>query len=632
MSAFSYPASQRTPIIAQLLKVVVGGIVLYCAAIVVWMLGYQLVYAGRIFPGVSVAGVDLSGMSPQDAALKLSQTLSYPISGKVLFQDGANSWVASPAELGMVFDPSSSAESAYRLGRSGDVFSALDGQLRALESGEDVAPVIVFDQRVANQYLQKLAQKIDQPAVEASLHLEGTNVVAQAGQIGRTLNVNATLTYLGARLQTFTDGEVPLVIQETQPALTDVSSQADAARNILSQPLQLVIPNAGKGDPGPWVYEPQTIANMLGVERGQNGNQSNMQVLLNPDSVRQMLANIATQADRQAANAQFHFNTTTDQLALVTPSVTGRTIDIDASVKAINDAIARGEHTVPIVLKETQPAAADDVTAKQLGITQLIEQQTSYFYGSPAARMQNIQTAAARFDGVLVAPGETFSMGQTLGDISLNNGYAEALIIYGNQTIAGVGGGVCQVSTTLFRTVLNAGFPVVERVPHAYRVSYYEETPSGTMDPNLAGMDATVYFPLVDFQFKNDSPYWILMETHVGSDYLTWQFYSTPDGRSVTINTTGPQNIVPAPPPSFVKNPDLPSNVKMQQTDIAVNGADVDVTRSVTKNGAVYFQDEFKTHYEPWQAICEYAPSVQDPPAEALHEGKCQSPALSMVQ
>ena len=632
MSAFSYPASQRTPIIAQLLTVVVGGIVLYCAAIVVWMLGYQLVYAGRIFPGVSVAGVDLSGMSPQDAALKLSQTLSYPISGKVLFQDGANSWVASPAELGMVFDPSSSAESAYRLGRSGDVFAALDGQLRALESGEDVAPVIVFDQRVANQYLQKLAQKIDQPAVEASLHLEGTNVVAQAGQIGRTLNVNATLTYLGARLQTFTDGEVPLVIQETQPALTDVSSQADAARNILSQPLQLVIPNAGKGDPGPWVYEPQTIANMLGVERGQNGNQSNMQVLLNPDSVRQMLANIATQADRQAANAQFHFNTTTDQLALVTPSVTGRTIDIDASVKAINDAIARGEHTVPIVLKETQPAAADDVTAKQLGITQLIEQQTSYFYGSPAARMQNIQTAAARFDGVLVAPGETFSMGQTLGDISLNNGYAEALIIYGNQTIAGVGGGVCQVSTTLFRTVLNAGFPVVERVPHAYRVSYYEETPSGTMDPNLAGMDATVYFPLVDFQFKNDSPYWILMETHVGSDYLTWQFYSTPDGRSVTINTTGPQNIVPAPPPSFVKNPDLPSNVKMQQTDIAVNGADVDVTRSVTKNGAVYFQDEFKTHYEPWQAICEYAPSVQDPAAEALHEGKCQSPALSMVQ
>ncbi len=626
MSVLSYPASQRTPIMAQLLTAVIGGLVLFLGAIFLWVLGYQLIYAGRIFPGVSVAGVDLSGMSPQDAALKLSETLSYPISGKVLFRDGSSVWVASPAQLGMVFDPSTSAESAYRLGRSGDLFAALDGQLRALEFGDDVSPVIVFDQRVANQFLQTLAQKIDQPAAEASLHLEGTNVVAQAGQVGRGLNVDATLTYLGARLQTFSDGEVPLVIQETQPSLMDVSSQADAARQILSQPLQLVMPNAGPNDPGPWVYDPQIVANMLGVERVQNGNQAGLQVLLDPDSVRQMLANIATQADRQAANAQFHFDIGTNQLTLITPSVTGRTIDIDASVKAINDAVVQGQHSVPLVMQETQPAVADNVTAQQLGITQLLEQQTTYFYGSPSARIQNIQTAAARFDGVLVAPGETFSMGQTLGDVSLNSGFAEALIIYGNRTITGVGGGVCQVSTTLFRTVLNAGFPVVERVPHAYRVHYYEETPSGADDPSLAGMDATVYFPLVDFQFKNDSQYWILMETHVGSDYLTWQFYSTPDGRSVTINNPGPQNIVPAPSASFVVNPDLKFN-QMNQTDYAVNGADVDVTRTVMKNGAVYFQDEYKTHYEPWQAVCEYAPGIQNPADVAKHDGLCQPPA-----
>jgi Putative peptidoglycan binding domain len=292
MSAFPYPASQRTPVIAQLLTAFVGGVVLFFAAIMIWVLGYQLIYAGRIFPGVSVAGVDLSGMSPQDAALKLSQTLSYPISGKVLFRDGSNVWVAAPAELGMAFDPSASAQSAYRLGRSGDIFAALDGQLRALEFGENVAPVIVFDQRVANQYLQALAQKIDQPMVDASLHLEGTNVVAQAGQVGRTLNVSATLTYLGARLQTFTDGEVPLVIQAAQPTFMDVSSQADAARAILSQPLQLVMPNAAPGDPGPWVYDPKIVANMLGVVRTQNGDQAGLQLVLNPDSVREMLANI----------------------------------------------------------------------------------------------------------------------------------------------------------------------------------------------------------------------------------------------------------------------------------------------------------------------------------------------------
>jgi len=630
MSAYSYPASQRAPIAAQLLTAFLGGILLFFGAIILWTLGYQLVYAGRIFPGVSVAGVDLSGLSPQNAALKLSQALSYPMNGKVLFRDGSKVWVASPAELGMVFDPSSSAQSAYRLGRSGDIFSALDAQVEALEFGDNVAPVIIFDQRVANQYLQKLAQKIDQPAVEASLHLNGTNVAIQAGQVGRILNVSATMTYLGARLQTFTDGEVPLVIQETQPALMDVSSEADAARAILSEPLRLVVPNAGPGDPGPWVYDPATVANMLGVERIQNGNQSGLQVLLNPDSVRQMLANIANQADRQAANAQFNFNPATKQLVLMKHAVTGRTIDINASVQAINDGVARGDHTIPIVMHEIQPAATDTATAQQLGITQLIAQQTSYFYGSSQARIQNIQTAAAQFNNVLVAPGETFSMGSTMGDISLNNGYTEALIIYGGQTIKGVGGGVCQVSTTLFRTVLYAGFPVVERIPHAYRVSWYEETSGGT-DPSLAGLDATVYFPLVDFKFTNDSPYWILMETAMSNGSLTWQFYSTPDGRKATINTSGPQNIVPAPPASFVANPDLKLN-QMNQTDWAANGADVDVTRTVTRNGAVYLQDEFKTHYEPWQAICEYAPDIQNPADVAEHKGLCQPPTLSMVQ
>ena len=168
------------------------------------------------------------------------------------------------------------------------------------------------------------------------------------------------------------------------------------------------------------------------------------------------------------------------------------------------------------------------------------------------ARIQNITTAAAQFDGVLVAPGEIFSMGEALGDVSLDNGFTEALIIYGGRTIKGVGGGVCQVSTTLFRTAFLAGFPIVERVPHAYRVSYYEQT-SGGIDPNLAGMDATVYFPLVDFKFKNDSAYWILMETSVdeSSRSLTWRFYSTWDGRTVQWENGGLQNVVPAPKPLF---------------------------------------------------------------------------------
>jgi vancomycin resistance protein YoaR len=629
MTTLNYSMPGKIPVLAQIAAALSAGISIFLATIVVWVLGYQLVYAGRIFPGVSVAGVDLSGLSPQAASLKLNQALSYPINGKILFRDGSRLWIASPVQLGMVFDASSSAEAAYSLGRSGGLFGALSGQIQAKGFGYNVPPVIVFDQRVAYQYLQGLSQQINQAPVEASLHLDGSNVVAQPGQVGRTLNVDATLIYLSAQLQSFSDGEVPLVVQETQPAIMDVSAQADAARSILSQPLQLVVANAQSGDPGPWTYDTQILANMIGVQQVQNNGKSEIQVMLNPNTLRQMLSGIETQVDRDAANARFHFDETTGQLVPITQSYTGRKLDIDASAKAINDALLRGEHTVPLVIQETQPTLPDTATAQQLGITQLLPNgsETSYFWGSSDARIQNITTAASRFDGVLVAPGETFSMGQALGDVSLDNGFTEALIIYGGRTIKGVGGGVCQVSTTLFRTVFFAGFPVVERVPHAYRVSYYEETSSGVSDPRLAGLDATVYFPLVDFKFTNNSPYWILMETSVdlGSRSLTWKLYSTYDGRKVDWNTTGPQNVVPAPAPRFEVNPDLNPG-QMTQTDWAANGADITVNRTVTINGAVLFQDQFQTHYQAWQAVCEYAPGIDNPAKLAKRKNLCNAP------
>ncbi len=625
MATVSYPY-QRTPVFPQIVAALISGAVLFFMVIIAWTVGYQLMYAGRIFPGVSVAGVDLSGLSRDEAAVKLNQTLSYPINGKILFRDGEKAWVATPAELGMVFDPSSSAVTAYRLGRSGGLFGALAGQVRAGGAGVNVPPVIIFDQRVAFQYLSQISTQVNQAVVEAGLNLEGTNVVAHPGQVGRELKIEATLIYLGAQLQTFSDGEVPLVVQEIQPQILDVGGQADVARQVLSQPLTLMIPNASAGDPGPYVYNVEILANLLGVQRVQNGDQPGVQVVLNPGGLRDLLAPIKMQVDRLPADARFIFNDETRQLDLKEDSKIGRAMDVEASIKAINDALLRGEHTVSLVINEAQPKVSGAATAQELGITELIWEESSYFFGSSEQRIHNIEAAAARFHGVLVAPGATFSMGETMGDVSLENGFAEALIIYGGRTIKGVGGGVCQVSTTLFRAVFDAGFPIVERYSHAYRVSYYEKTASGAVDPRLAGLDATVYFPLVDFKFKNDSPYWILMETYMGSGSLTWKFYSTKDGRSVTWDTTGPVNVVSAPPPSFEENPELKKN-EMKQVDYAANGADVTVTRTVWRDGGVLFQDQVTTHYEPWQAICQYGPDSKNPEKLAKEKSLCNNPA-----
>lgn len=623
MATISQPY-QRTPVFPQIVAALVSGVTLFLTVILVWTLGYQLLYAGRIFPGVSVAGVDLSGLTPAEAAVKLNQTLSYPVSGKILFRDGEKAWVASPAELGMVFDPSSSAMSAYRLGRSGGLFEALSGQIKARAHGAYVQPVIVFDQRVAYQYLRQIGLQVDQPMREAGLSLEGMNVIATPGQIGRELKMEATLVYLGAQLQTFSDGEVPLVIQEIQPQVIDVSAQADVARQILSQPLTLTVPNAGTANPGPFVYDVQVLANMLGVQKTDSG----VQVVLNTAGLSEMLQPVKMRTDRPARDAKFIFNDDTRLLDVMEESQTGLVVDVDASVKAINEALLRGEHTVPLVVVEDQPRVSSSTTGAELGITELLWSEISYFYGSSAERIQNIQAASARFHGVLVAPGEVFSMGETMGDVSLESGFAEALIIYGGRTIKGVGGGVCQVSTTLFRTAFFAGFPIVERYSHAYRVSYYEMTASGGIDPRLAGLDATVYFPLVDFKFKNDSPYWILMETYVNVNArtLTWKFYSTKDGRTVTWDTTGPTNVVSAPSPLYEENPELKKN-EMKQVDWAANGANVTVTRTVWSGGAVLFQDQVSTHYEPWRAICQYGPDSKNPEKLAEEKSLCRNPS-----
>ena len=141
-------------------------------------------------------------------------------------------------------------------------------------------------------------------------------------------------------------------------------------------------------------------------------------------------------------------------------------------------------------------------------------------------------------------------------------------------------------------------------------------------------MDATVYFPLVDFKFVNDTSSWLLMETYVnvGARTITWKLYSTSDGRSVTWDTTGPSNVVPAPEPLFEENSELRKN-EIKQIDYAAQGADVNVTRTVWINGQVYFTDQFQTHYQPWQAICQYGPDTEDPEKKARKNNQCLSPS-----
>jgi vancomycin resistance protein YoaR len=612
--------SRPIDLIPQILTAIIGGLIIFTVLLVAVVIGFNISFAGKIYPGVTVAGVDLSGMESTEAASLLEKRLEYPSQGKILFHDGEKIWLTTPSQVGFFLNPQSTASAAYQYGRNGGPPTRLFDQFKSWYLGSSIPPLYVFDENTAQSYLESIASQTDIQKVEASLSVEGVDVVVRPGQIGRHLNIPASLEVLREQLQTMRDSEIKLVIDEDTPVILNVEEQAEIAQRILSQPLKLTVPDSQEDDPGPWTFEPDALAQMITIERIKDHEGERYQVGLQTAGLRSFLEGIAPQLALDRQNARFIFNDETHQLEVIEPAVIGRSLNVNSTVEAINQKLLDGDHKIAIDLEHTAPQVGDDATAEQLGISELVSSHTSYFYGSSAERIQNITTASGQYHGVLVPPGGTFSMGEVLGDVSLDNGYAEALIIFGNRTIQGVGGGVCQVSTTLFRTVFFGGYPVVERYPHAYRVGYYELKADGGYNTSLAGLDATVYTPLVDFKFTNDTPNWLLMETYVNqaARTLTWKFYSTSDGRTMEWHTSGLKNKVDPPDPQYVENPDLAKG-KIVQVDWAVEGADVTVTRSVNRNGETLFEDTFTTHYMPWRAVHEYGPGTKGMPPK---EGK----------
>jgi vancomycin resistance protein YoaR len=307
------------------------------------------------------------------------------------------------------------------------------------------------------------------------------------------------------------------------------------------------------------------------------------------------------QVDKKPVEAVFNFED--GKVTQFIPSENGRQVDKEELNQQI---VAKGKLVlnftnqkiiiIPIPVKTLKPNLTTD-KVNNMGIRELIGSGTSLFQHSIESRVFNVNLGASRVNGILVPPNEIFSFDKTVGDVSSLTGYKQAYVIENGKTVLGDGGGICQVSTTLFRAVLNAGLPIVERHAHAYRVGYYEEDSS-------PGIDATVYVPSVDFKFKNDTGHYILIQSVVDPSTLrlTFMIYGTNDGRVSDISTPVITNQTPAPPDKYEDDPTLPAGT-VKQVDFAAAGANVYFTRTVTKNGKVIIADKFTSDYRPWQAV-----------------------------
>ncbi|RMF80298.1 MAG: hypothetical protein D6737_08460 [Chloroflexi bacterium] len=568
-------------------------------------------YADRIVPGMSAYGVDLSGMTREQAIVTLEAQFTYDDEAVFTFRDGDRFWQMTAGELGVSFDAAATIDEVFASGHSGNPVADLVDQAGAWVSGRDVAPIVTYDQNVTVERLLAIAEEINRPAQNATLVFDGTDVSTAPSATGRTLDITATLNQLDSAVLNFTTGtELPLVVNETPPIIWEAETTANQIRAALSGPLQLFATDLDGSTLGPWTVSTDQIAALLHVQLVDNGDGTQRyETSIDMNVFGDFLETLAPGLIRVPQNARFHFDEATRELEVIQPSIAGRELDVQGTLALLQDAVFdRNNRTVPMAFHFIQPQYHENLSAAELGITELVSSSRSFYAGSSENRRINIAQSAARFDGVIVAPGEEFSYNKILGDISPEEGFVEGFVIVGGRTVRGVGGGVCQVSTTAFQAAFHAGFPITERWAHGYRVGYYE-TGEGV------GMDAVIFqsddpaIPSLDMRFINDTPYHLLIETSIipAEDAVEFRFYSTHDGRQVIKHEPIITGEVPQNPTIYEPNSDLAPGQQLQ-VDWGVDGADVTVRRTIIDAAGNEREDNFFSHYIPWQNVIQVAP------------------------
>jgi vancomycin resistance protein YoaR len=324
---------------------------------------------------------------------------------------------------------------------------------------------------------------------------------------------------------------------------------------------------------------------------------------MNEDMIGTMINNLATSINIPADDGLFQFEN--GKVVAFKPSKNGRKLNTDQTRERIQSfvtTVARADEpvnpniTMDLPVETIHPSVTTE-NSNSYGIRELLGVGTSTYFHSIPGRIHNVALASERVHGHLVPPGSVFSFNDALGDVSAATGFAPAYIIKDGKTVLGDGGGVCQVSTTLFRAVLNAGLPIVERHAHAYRVGYCEQD-------SPPGIDATVFGPTVDLKFKNNTPGYLLIQMKNDPQNLALRFeiYGTSDGRKSDVTKPVILGQSSPPPTVYQDDPTLPAGV-LKQVDFSAWGANITFNYKVTRNGETLIDEKYVSNYRPWAAV-----------------------------
>lgn len=587
----------------------VTAVILLILLVAILFVTYQGRHDGRIYTGVQVWSADLGGMTQAEAEAALAEII--PDAGQRTFQlvdpRTAQVWTRTAADLGISYDVEATVAAAYGIGRDGGPLQALREQFASWYFGRQMAPIIILDEGELEAALNEIASEVNQPVRDAQLVVDDGAMQYEPGQIGRVLDVAEVRQRLLVPMTDFRGAQVELLIHEVRPQMLDDPQTAARAQSILSGPMTLYFEEPlADLDLERMEISQEQLADWLRVSVAEDASGAHHEVFIDEQAVRGWLEQVQALVYAPPQNARFYFDDDTEELVLVEPHVNGRALDVEATLAQFLEQVGTPNRSLPFVMDEITPTVHSEATAAELGITELITQSTTWFYGSTPERKHNIARAAAQFFGIVIAPGEEFSFNHYLGEVTEEAGFTTGLVIIGGQTVEGVGGGTCQVSTTLYQTAFWAGFPITERMEHGYRVHYYD-------DGQGPGMDATVFSPIVDLKFVNNTDHYLLIENYYNETYqsLTFKFYSTRVGRRVEKEGPFFENVQPEKPDVWEYNEELEEG-EIRKVEWAVEGADVTVMRRVYDefDNLMYGEEVYDSHYIPWGNVYQYGPGV----------------------
>ena len=567
-------------------------------------------YANKVFPGVSIANIDVGGMTYEEVELTVESALNglYKNGLAVVLNNSEKennafevlslrpvfSFSPDSAVEIIQFDIDSAINQAMLAGRENDVFGNILKRFNLYSKKMNINVSINVMEKEIERVLRDRFGKFENKAQSSELEARKENgkieFVATDDKNGMVIDYNLAIENIRKRLNNFDFTPVKLSYSVDYPAVShnDALKMAQVANILLNKaPFEVIASSAKKTIKTN--ITPDVLAEWLSVS---NNDAAAVSVDLNDKVAVYINSNIAQQIDIKAVDARLVIND--GRVSEFIARQDGYVVDIDATVVALKNFLLDFENKnaeVFAVMKVAEGMGSEDVN--ELGVVELLGEGRSNFAGSPANRRVNIRIGANTLNGLLVAPGQEFSLVGALGAIDAVAGYLPELVIKGGKTVPEFGGGLCQIGTTLFRTVVGSGLPVTMRVNHSYRVGYYEP----------AGTDATIYDPWPDFKFINDTEKYVLIQTRIEGDDLRFEFWGTKDGRVASSTDPVIYNIKMPPPTKLIKTTDLDPGVK-KCTEKAHSGADAYFDYSVLYADGRLEQKRFQSHYVPWQEVC----------------------------